>query len=766
MKEQRAEIVGRHRDSFVLYTEPARVTDPARGILGARDRPGLRPPPRARAQRPGSRPRRRRRRPRRPPPLAPRGARARRRRPPLAGARRAGAPPSPWPPRPAASSSFWHRLPTRPAGHRVPCSPPRWPSRAAAPRLRRSPLSPPVAGGRARTRRAGPPARAARRGAGLRRERGGHQSCRREAGRPGGPPRPRRAPSGGHRRLGGRARSISRRSCSRAATQPWPARALAAFSRLALGAVPRSPSPGPRSRWPMWARSTPWWARPTAGCSPPSSCSSRGSSGWARSTCAAVRRLPPGRAVLPARLRRFVEVEAGLGVTLLFVAASLGSAPPAVDVVADRATPAEVLARFTPRWPHLTTPEPRRARGRLRPRRSARPAHDGGHRVVRVQPQRRRAPRARPRPARRAGPAGRHRLGAPLAPGLPALSVFLLFRSDPGSWPLSETQTFIEGLTDPEVLQHRVFALLPAALGLFEWLVQERRLGRRALGARLPAALRRGRRAPPRPRASAGAREGGLPDGDDAPAAGRSSPCSSAGRAGSSCGCPRAERRIPGRIWPPALAPDRPPAGPLPRGLSGAGARRRAAGRCARGRAGALGRQRGDDAPLGRARRDEVHRCDPTATPVNRSAVQNVSRASAKGRAEAQHAPRPVEQRRPAPGVELERAGGLDRALVHEEIAGPRARGHLRGEPRPPRGRRRGRRGPRPRAAPWRAWSPRPWPPPRRRAPRPGAGRPSDRPAPPRPRRAPAAASPSRTANCGQSASSVTPEAAWSPCAR
>ena len=154
---------------------------------------------------------------------------------------------------------------------------------------------------------------------------------------------------------------------------------------------------------------------------------------------AAVRRLPPGRAVLPARLRRFVEVEAGLGVTLLFVAASLGSAPPAVDVVADRATPAEVLARFTPRWPHLTTPSLAQLEAvsdlddPLAPRTAADIAwSEYNHNV-----------------------AGLIVLGLGLLAALDRLagigwarhwplaflplSVFLLFRSDPGSWPLSET---------------------------------------------------------------------------------------------------------------------------------------------------------------------------------------------------------------------------------------------------------------------------------------------------------------------------------------
>jgi putative copper export protein len=56
------------------------------------------------------------------------------------------------------------------------------------------------------------------------------------------------------------------------------------------------------------------------------------------------------------RLLRFVEVELGLGVTVLFAAASLTSLPPAVDVTTDRATVAEVALRFNPSPPRLTSP--------------------------------------------------------------------------------------------------------------------------------------------------------------------------------------------------------------------------------------------------------------------------------------------------------------------------------------------------------------------------------------------------------------------------
>src|SRR6266436_3717730 len=56
------------------------------------------------------------------------------------------------------------------------------------------------------------------------------------------------------------------------------------------------------------------------------------------------------------RLFSFVEIELGLGITILFAAASLTSLPPAVDVTTDRATVAEVAARFAPAAPRLTSP--------------------------------------------------------------------------------------------------------------------------------------------------------------------------------------------------------------------------------------------------------------------------------------------------------------------------------------------------------------------------------------------------------------------------
>src|SRR5262249_16197153 len=61
----------------------------------------------------------------------------------------------------------------------------------------------------------------------------------------------------------------------------------------------------------------------------------------------------PGR---PLSLCRRVEVEAGLAIVTLFLAASIGSAPPAVDGGEARATLGEIRRVVTPEWPRLRAP--------------------------------------------------------------------------------------------------------------------------------------------------------------------------------------------------------------------------------------------------------------------------------------------------------------------------------------------------------------------------------------------------------------------------
>ncbi|MGH7356819.1 MAG: CopD family protein [Candidatus Rokuibacteriota bacterium] len=186
----------------------------------------------------------------------------------------------------------------------------------------------------------------------------------------------------------------------------------------------------------------------------------------------AVRAMPAAAEIGAPTLRRFVEVELGLGITVLFVAASLTSLPPAVDVRAsDRATLSEVATIFTPRPPRLVSPP-----------HSELPFDD------------REAPRT---DADRAWSEYNHHVAGLFVLGMGALAIldctrrarwarhwplvfaglaaFLLVRNDPGAWPLG-LQGFWEGFRYPEVVQHRFFVLLALAFAFFEWRVRALRL--------------------------------------------------------------------------------------------------------------------------------------------------------------------------------------------------------------------------------------------------------------------------------------------------
>ncbi len=185
----------------------------------------------------------------------------------------------------------------------------------------------------------------------------------------------------------------------------------------------------------------------------------------------AVRRLPAGASVSVPRLRRFVEVEFGLGATVLFVAASLTSLPPAGDVVADRASLAEVGVRFVPRWPVLTSPKiaDMPVDDRNAPRTDADRAwsefnHHWAGIFVLVMGL-----------LALAHATGRARWARHWPLVFLGLAGFLLVRNDPGAWPLGPLG-FWESMRYPEVLQHRIFVVLVIAFGVFEWLVRTDRV--------------------------------------------------------------------------------------------------------------------------------------------------------------------------------------------------------------------------------------------------------------------------------------------------
>jgi putative copper resistance protein D len=214
-----------------------------------------------------------------------------------------------------------------------------------------------------------------------------------------------------------------------------------------------------------------------------------------------VRRLQAGDSTLLGPLRRFAEVEIGIGFTVILVAASLTSQPPAVDLTVDRANAGEILQRVAPRWPTLKTP----ASGELAPPTPFTFSDDKSPVLTSN------VPGALPHTS---GPAdiawseyNHHWAGlivltigllavlastgrAPLARHWPllflGLAAFLLVRSDPENWPLG-SRGFWESFVVAEVLQHRVFVLLVVAFALFEWGVQTNRVATRRAALVFPA---------------------------------------------------------------------------------------------------------------------------------------------------------------------------------------------------------------------------------------------------------------------------------------
>ena len=201
----------------------------------------------------------------------------------------------------------------------------------------------------------------------------------------------------------------------------------------------------------------------------------------------------PGTSVL--RMRRFAEVEIGIGFSIFFAAASLTSVPPAVDLMGDRVSWAEIAERNRVEVPRLASPD---HDALALPALQARLDAEAAAKQAAAPPAF--VPGSGELPARNAadvawseynhhwsglfvvliGALGLlQRAGAgwarhwPLA--LMGLAGFLFLRSDPEVWPLGDIG-FWESLRDVEVLQHRVFVVLIAAFALFEWGVRTGRL--------------------------------------------------------------------------------------------------------------------------------------------------------------------------------------------------------------------------------------------------------------------------------------------------
>ena len=208
-----------------------------------------------------------------------------------------------------------------------------------------------------------------------------------------------------------------------------------------------------------------------------------------------VERLRRNPATPVLRMRRFAEVEIGIGFSIFFAAASLTSVPPAVDLTQDRVTWSEIAERNTPRLPRLQSPDhDALALPELQAKLDAEAAG------TKQAPQAAFVPGSGDLPARNAADiawseynhhwsglfvvligvlALLHRAGVgwarhwPLA--LLGMALFLFLRSDPEVWPLGDIG-FWASLRDVEVFQHRVFVVLIVLFALFEWGVRTGRL--------------------------------------------------------------------------------------------------------------------------------------------------------------------------------------------------------------------------------------------------------------------------------------------------
>jgi copper resistance protein D len=175
----------------------------------------------------------------------------------------------------------------------------------------------------------------------------------------------------------------------------------------------------------------------------------------------------------PIRLSRRLEVDAGLAVAAVVLAASIGSAPPAIDVGA-QATPAEVRATFAPKWPRLSTPSLAElaAASDLADPDSPRTAEitawsEFGHNVAGLFVLAMGLAATLQRTGR-----------APWARHWPLLMIllagFVAYSVDPEGWQTGAVG-FWEHWKSPEVLQHRILLGFTALLGLAEWRVHSGR---------------------------------------------------------------------------------------------------------------------------------------------------------------------------------------------------------------------------------------------------------------------------------------------------
>jgi copper resistance protein D len=179
------------------------------------------------------------------------------------------------------------------------------------------------------------------------------------------------------------------------------------------------------------------------------------------------------------RLRRFAEAEVGLGFTVILAAASLTSQPPATDLVLDRLSTHEIAARFRVEKPRMTSPpfaalapvdsiekqvhQSQYSAGYISDANDiawSEYNHHWAGLLVLV-----------------AGTLAllsrfqRFRWARFWPISFAGLSVFIVLRADSENWPLGP-RSFWKSFYSPDVLQHRLYALLILGFAVFECAVQ------------------------------------------------------------------------------------------------------------------------------------------------------------------------------------------------------------------------------------------------------------------------------------------------------
>ncbi len=181
------------------------------------------------------------------------------------------------------------------------------------------------------------------------------------------------------------------------------------------------------------------------------------------------------------KLRRFSEVEIGLGFTVLLAAASLTSQPPAVDVTQDRASAHDYAERMEPQWPRLKSPAlaalavPSDIQQAIQDQQFNGMSPSDANDIAWSEYNHHWAGVVLLIAGLLAWMSRTWRWARMWPLTFAGLALFILLRADPEAWPLGP-RPFWASFSAPDTLEHRLFALLITVFAVFEYAVQSGRM--------------------------------------------------------------------------------------------------------------------------------------------------------------------------------------------------------------------------------------------------------------------------------------------------